>query len=318
MRPCTPALSAFFAGANYDAIIIDLYTFALTSGETLRYAAGSTALALPASCFADPNSLNYGAQQNFALGPRFGRSKISTKIGVEPAELEIDVLAGATDLVGTFPFAEAVRVGVFDGATVELDRFFAPPQTGGSGALSTSLGCLTWFYGRVAECDIGRSQVSIKVKSLMNLLATQQMPRRLYQASCNFVFGDAMCGYNRVTGTAGSGTTGGPGQVTVTAAAGSSQGGLVLAATLSTNYIEGTITGATGQNTGYSRTVQGIGAGGTTLGLFKPWLYPVAAGDTFTVLAGCDHTTGSGGCAGRNNLARFGGFPYIPPPEAAF
>ena len=35
---------------------------------------------------------------------------------------------------GPTAFAEAVRVGLFDGATVELDRFFAPPQAAGSGA----------------------------------------------------------------------------------------------------------------------------------------------------------------------------------------
>lgn len=318
MRPCTAALSAFLNGANYDAVIVDLYTVALASGETLRFSGGNTALTLPAAVFADPHSLNYGANQIFALGPRFGRSKISTKVGVEPAELDIDVFAGGGDLVGTFPFAEAVRVGLFDGATVELDRFFAPPRAAGSAALDTSLGCLTWFYGRVAECDIGRSQVTMKVKSLMNLLAIQQMPRRLYQASCNLVFGDAMCGYNRVTGAAANGTTGGPAQIAVSAAAGSTQGALVLASAIPTAYVEGTIIGATGANAGFSRTLAALSAPGTTIGLFKPWLYPVAVGDSFAILPGCDHTTGAGGCAGRNNLARFGGFPYIPPPEAAF
>src|SRR5688572_32551951 len=48
----------------------------------------------------------------------------------------------------------------------------------------------------------------------------------------------------------------------------------------------------------------------------QPWLSPVAVGDTFRLLPGCDHTTAT--CnATFQNLARFGGFPYIPPPEAA-
>ena len=106
--------------------------------------------------------------------------------------------AGADDLVGATALAEAVRLGLFDGATVELDRLFAPPQAAGSGVLDTSLGVLLWFYGRVAECEVGRSRIAIRVKSLLNLLAVQQMPRRLYQASCDHVFGDAMCGYDRV------------------------------------------------------------------------------------------------------------------------
>src|SRR6202035_3792726 len=107
---------------------------------------------------------------------------------------------------------DAVRVGEFDGATVELDRFFAPAQPDGFGAPSTDLGAIVWFYGRVADTDVGRSRIEMKVKSLLSLLAQQQMPRRLYQAACTHVFGDAMCTFDRASLAA-----------TVTAGAGSSQ-----------------------------------------------------------------------------------------------
>jgi hypothetical protein len=173
VRPCSSGLAAFLGNpANRDVVQADLYTFALASGETLYWSGGNTALTIPAAGF-PVGSINHGTSQTFALGPRFGRSKITTKIGVEPAELDIDILAGADDLVGTFPVAEAMRMGIFDGATVELDRLFAPPPSAGSPGLDTSLGCLLWFYGRVAECDVGRSKIAMKVKSLMNLLAIQ-------------------------------------------------------------------------------------------------------------------------------------------------
>ena len=126
-------MTAFFHGANYEAVQIDLYTFALTTGEVFRYTSGNTPLAVPAGGF-PRGSINVGAERSFALGPCFGRSKVTTKIGVEPTELEIDVLAGPDDTVGATTFVEAVRVGLFDGATVELDRFFAPPQIMGSAA----------------------------------------------------------------------------------------------------------------------------------------------------------------------------------------
>ena len=46
------------------------------------------------------------------------------------------------------------------------------------------------------------------------------------------------------------------------------------------------------------------------------WLEPVTVGDGFELLPGCDHTLAT--CQGTfNNLSRFGGFPYIPPPELA-
>ena len=80
-------------------------------------------------------------------------------------------------------------------------------------------------------------------------------------------------------------------------------------------YLEGTVTGASGANLGYTRTIANLG-NGSQLGLLQPFLYPVAAGDSFTILPGCDHTTAT--CENSfNNLARFGGFPYIPPPEFA-
>ncbi len=311
MRPCTPALAAFLA-ANDSAVIADLYTLALTTGEVLRYSGGTTALTVPAAAF-PAGSLNAGTTQTFALGPRFGRSKVTTKIGIEATELAIEVYAGASDLIGSFPFADAVRVGLLDGATVELDRLFAPPP--GSGSLDTSLGVLLWFYGRVAECEAGRSAISIKVKSLMNLLAVQQMPRRLYQASCSHVFGDAMCGYDRVNGRNAAGLATGNGQMPVTAAAGTTQAVIECGAAVPAHYNEGTITGTTGANAGYSRTIANLGSG-SQIGLLKPFLYPIAVGDGFTLLPGCDHTAAT--CTGIfQNLARFGGFPYIPPPESA-
>ena len=316
MRPASAALTAFLNNpANLAAVQVDLYTFALVGGSILRYSGGDSALTVPAAGF-PAGSINAGSPRTFVLGPRFGRSKASVKIGVQATELDIEVLAGANDLVGTFPFADAVRLGIFDGATVELDRFFAPPQASGSGALDTSLGCLLWFYGRVADCDIGRSKVMLKVKSLMNLLAMQQMPRRLYSASCSHIFGDAMCGYNRTAGTNALGASTGVGQLTVTAAAGTTQALLVYSGSpIGAAYTQGTVIGATGANAGYTRLI--AGNSGSHIGVLKAFLYPIAIGDTFTVLPGCDHTTST--CNGTfNNLPRFGGFPHIPPPEFAF
>jgi uncharacterized phage protein (TIGR02218 family) len=314
MRPCSAALTSYLNSvANLNVVQFDLFTFALVGGEILRYSGGDSARTIPAAGF-PTGSINYGSQQTFTLGPRFGRSKVTTKIGVQAAELDIEIIAGINDLIGTFPFADGVRLGLFDGATVELDRLFAPPQPAG-GALDTSLGTLLWFYGQVADCDVGRSKIALKVKSLMNLLAIQQMPRRLYKASCGHVFGDTMCGYDRVAGKNALGVSTGNGQGTVTAASGTTQGLINATATVPTIYSQGTITGATGANTGYSRTIANLG-NGSQIGLFKSFLFAIAIGDTFTVLPGCDHTTAT--CNGTfNNLARYGGFPYIPPPENA-
>jgi uncharacterized phage protein (TIGR02218 family) len=304
MRPCSASLAAYLA-ANDTFVIADLYTFALATGEVLRYFGWTTPLAIPGTAF-PTGSLNYNAltYTDFALGPRFGRSKVTTRVGVEPTELDIEILAGAADRIGILPFAEAVRVGLFDGASVELDRFFAPPEPNGAGALDTSLGAIVWFHGRVAETDVGRSKIQMKVKSLINLLAIQQMPRRLYQAGCTHAFGDQMCGFDRSS------------LAQTAALTGSTQSEIhtSLSPSPATLFDQGTMVGQSGQNTGLTRTIRQM-SGGVAYQL-QAWLYSVAVGDTFQFLPGCDHTTAT--CHDTfNNLAHYGGFPYIPPPETA-
>ena len=304
MRAASAALQDYLA-QNDNFVIVDLYTFSLPSGLVLRYSGWTTALTIPGTAFPE-RSLNYNATgyTDFALGPRFGRSMVTTKIGVEPAELDIAVLAGADDMIGAFTFAEAVRVGEFDGATVELDRFFAPPQSGGE-ALSNALGAIVWFCGQVAETDAGRSSIAVKVKSLMNLLAMQQMPRRLYQAACTHVFGDAMCAFNRASLAASEAALAGSTQARIVTSLNPSPAAL---------YNQGTIIGLTGLNAGQKRTIAQVSGG--VVSLLKAWLYPVSVGDMFELLPGCDHTTAT--CQNTfGNLIHFGGFPYIPPPELA-
>jgi hypothetical protein len=72
--------------------------------------------------------------------------------------------------------------------------------------------------------------------------------------------------------------------------------------------------GVSGQNAGLTRTIRQMTSG--VAYQLQAWLYPVTVGDTFQFLPGCDHTTAT--CHNTfNNLAHYGGFPYIPPPETA-
>lgn len=317
MRQATAALTAYLA-AHTIAAPVDLYTFALPGGTTLRVTSGVVPVTAPAPNF--PGSpLNYAASgtRSFVVGPRFGRSTISTRIGVEPTELDIEVDAGPSDLIGTFSWQQATEAGLFDGATVELDRFFMPSGADGiAGPLDTSLGAIVWFYGRVADIEAGRSATHIKVRSLLSLIAVEQMPRRLFQSGCNHVFGDAMCGYNRLAGTAADGTPA-LGAATVAALSGSGQSQISTGFTglsPSDAYIQGTMTGLSGANAAVSRTIADMDAGGIVY-LRRNLPYPVTVGDQFRLLVGCAHNPTA--CQQRANLARYGGMPYIPPPELA-
>jgi hypothetical protein len=308
----------------------DLWTFQLAGGETLRCSGTSIALMIPGTCWAaNSGSLNYSASQTwtFALGPVFRRSRVKCEIGVEAQPLEVTIGAGPNDLIGPSPvetppgggspggsgltWQQAIYARLFDGCAVELDRFFPGP----GGPTDTSIGCIVWFYGLIAQISWGRSGIRMTVNSPLGLLAQQQMPRRIYGANCTHVFGSPMCGYDRSAGTSAAGTATGIGAQAVTAQAGSTQFSILTGFTPnpSTAYDEGTIIGTSGANNGFTRTIQYMASAAANL--YSPFVYPVATGDGFSLLPGCDHTAST--CQNTfNNLARFGGFPAIPPPEA--
>jgi uncharacterized phage protein (TIGR02218 family) len=310
LRDCPSALKTFLEGSSREAVQTDLYTFQLTGGGEFRWTSGQVPLTIPSAGFPG-TSVNGGADRTFTLGPGFGRSKVTNKIGIESSDLDIEVYSDSA-ISGNYAFAHLARLGYFDDAVVELDRFFAPPLN----PADTSLGVVVWFRGRVAQIEAGRSVTLVKVKSVLNLLATTQFPPRIYSTSCSFVFGGAMCGYDRVAGENADGTPTGWGQQVITALSGSSQTQIVASYVPGVSpspYIEGTISGLTGANIGANRTIRTHDSGTVTFA--KAFLSPVEVGDTFRLLPGCTHASSYCGTV-LNNLGRFGGFPNIPQPEA--
>ncbi len=78
-------------------------------------------------------------------------------------------------------------------------------------------------------------------------------------------------------------------------------------------FTYGLVTWLTGQNAGYKMDVRQSSPGSITLAL--PMTYPIAVGDTFTIVAGCDKTTST--CRQRfGNFVNFRGEPYIPGTDA--
>ncbi|WP_439891607.1 DUF2163 domain-containing protein [Ralstonia sp. 25C] len=74
-------------------------------------------------------------------------------------------------------------------------------------------------------------------------------------------------------------------------------------------FAYGTVTFLTGANAGYSTEVKSFAPGVVTVAL--PFPFPVSAGDTYTIVAGCDRTFGT--CKTRfNNVVNFRGEPYVP------
>jgi hypothetical protein len=322
VKPASAALVALL-NSSTEFIMADLWTFQLqgsanvlgltvTPGPVYRFSGGATAIT------------DQPTGRVFALGPRFERSMVKVVIGVQSDELDVRVYPAATDLLGNIPWAEAAWQGQLDGATVQLERAFMGAAGGGYG--DTSAGTVVLFAGRVSELEASRTLVSIKVRSHLDLLNIM-MPRRLWQPQCNHDFGDAMCGYNRVLGLNAEGTATGIGALTFACTAGSTPTAIQGAPVTASPFTLGTIIGLTGANAGQTRTIAGF-ISGQYISLKLAFLSTPNPGDTFQILPGCDRTLVTCGNIFRNsrvtstgyngaNAERFGGFPFVPPPENA-
>ena len=196
------------------------------------------------------------------------------------------------------PFLQAAWQGQLDGALLQLERAFMPTYG------DTSPGTVILFAGRISDIDCTRTGIDLKCRSHLELLNIQ-MPRRLWQSSCTHTFGDAMCQFDRSSM-----------QATFSAGPGSSKAQIATSVSPAPPnlYIQGTLIGVTGANTGSSRTVANMAGGWVYVTL--AFLSPIQAGDQFQLLPGCDRTLST--CTNVfNNMVHFGGFPYIPTPETA-
>jgi len=279
----------------------DLYTFTLADGTVLRY----TNLDVDVLCLG--NTFSSGG----LTGPFFDRqdnkAKCHWKIGVDVDTLIFDVIPGSSTIEGK-PFLQAARLGIFDGAELQLERAAIAPPTGAfQPPLPAPAGTVILFVGRVGEIDFGRSLATFNVNSHLELL-NLNLPRNLYQSACVNSLYDAACGVNRAAY-----------QVNGAAAAGSSTSAVTATLASPTGWFDqGSLIFTSGQNQGFARTVKSYVAGSPgTLSLIEPLPFAPAPGDTFQAFPGCDKTNGAGGCAKFNNTARFKGFPFVPIPETA-
>ena len=285
MRSATPALASFLAAlrAQHDAPVLmaDCYTLTLQTGAILTYTNADVPVVLDGVTFLANSLLIDGLQYKCSIGLDVDKQKIT-------------ILARPTDTIGGIPFLVAIRNGVLDGCEVQRDRAFLTAWG------TAPIGSVTLFKGRVSTIDsVGRTTAEITVASDLVLLDIE-MPRNLYQPTCNHVLFDSGCGLvKNAFGAVGGGAT-----------------ALVMPwAAASIAYAQGTITFTSGANTGVTANVKSAAPGALTLS------YPLpnvpAAGDGFTAYQGCDHTLGT--CQAKfNNAANFRGFPFVPVPETAF
>jgi hypothetical protein len=218
-----------------------------------------------------------------------------------------DPVTGAAypDQIGGTPWIAAARGGALDGCEIEIFRAFWP-QWPPFAPVITPTGIISIFAGRVAEVDCTDTLVVITINDFRELLTTM-VPTQVYSAQCRHTLFDSGCTLLQSAFAQSS-----------TANTGSSQAQIIAATDLTATlaglgagmtYALGNIMMTSGLNSGFSRTVT-TWTPPFTLGVLNPFPFAITVGDTFTVYPGCNKTEAS--CTVFNNIANYGGFPFIP------
>ncbi|MEY8688321.1 MAG: DUF2163 domain-containing protein [Leptothrix sp. (in: b-proteobacteria)] len=289
-EPSAGNLLAWLA-ANNQARPIDLFTLTTAAGTVYRWSGGDVAVTVNALAF--------------VLGPSIQRSRVKQSIGTSVDTMNLTLFADATVLVGGVPLMQALAAGVFTGATMQLERAFFD-------AGNVCQGTVGVFMGRLGTIKLGRSVVSIEVRSHAELLDVM-VPGDVYQPGCRNTLFDAQCTLSAAAYTvAGLCAAGEATRSIVT-----SSSAAVLSRPAAWADL-GVLQFTNGLNAGISRTVRShaVYGGSAVVTVVFGFPYAIAAGDAFTLRAGCNKSY-YGDCGVKfGNAVNFRGEPFIPAPES--
>ncbi len=310
MKRLMPASLISFLANNRNCQKADLFLIVLPTGQTLAATTGQWDITVPSGTGGWS-----GITRTFsAVGNGvWSRGAITTEatFGLSANTMGLTcVPKAAIAYPGTsIGILNAALNGLFDAALVSVYTAYMPHDGYGN----VSNGIETKFSGMITKITkISRLSVEFDCADALMLL-NLKVPTRLLQANCMWGFCDSNCSLDINTYTQA-----------FTAQAGSSQVALspVTPFTQADGWAtQGVVKCTAGANKGLSQTVQNHTGG--VLQLLAPFLLPVAPGDTFTVIAGCDKTltackkrqTAAG--AAVDNSLYFGGMPFMDPPTAA-
>lgn len=294
-----------FLQNNPNCLRADLFVITLPTGTVVYIAEGTWDITVPSGT---PGWS--GGTTTFSAGTagRWTRGPITSDTGFSLSANSMTlkcVPQPGTHYPGTTTgILSAALNGLFDAAKVTAYTAYMP--IGQYGVVTAGLE--TKFFGYVEKVNkINRVMVEFEVQDPLFLL-NEKVPKRLIQSSCPWSFGDSNCNP--------------PGGISAftqnfTAASGSTQNILTPVSAFSQPagyFTQGIVTCLTGNNAGLSQTVK-LHASGTIQSVM-PWLLPVAVGDTFKVVAGCDKTATT--CDQKfANKSNFGGAIDVPVPDKA-
>jgi uncharacterized phage protein (TIGR02218 family) len=268
-------------------ITADLVTITLSGGQVLRWTSFDRLVTVSGT--------------SWLLGPGLETSRLKWSAGTAVDTMQITLQADASVLVNGIELLPFINAGGLDGAYVTVWRAYAA-QFGADGS-PVWVGKLQRISGKVSDIDRPtRVEAVISVRSQFENL-NQMLPRNVWQAQCNATLYDSTCGLSRASFVSTAAVT----------TAGDSLN-LVFGASSLTQaagfFTLGAITFTSGGNAGIKRTLRSHAAGGGLV-LVQAAPAPIALGDTFQIVPGCDRTKAT--CQAKfSNLARFRGAPFVP------
>ena len=281
----TGALAAMFA--EFGPVIFgECWTITLADGTVLRWSGHDTSLTL--------------GSRTFVLGPGIIRSRLKWRVGISTDTMTmtlLDILSTTINGQGLYAF---VRGRGLVGARIQLERaFWRPSDTG-------PVGAILLFDGDYEDSEIDRVECVVRVSSWTKRLNVA-VPNGVYQSQCLNSLFDGVCGLSRAAFTVSSAAT------TPTTLYRTAFGHNLNAGSYPTDWgTLGRITMTSGANAGISRTCKLHTA--SQLVALQPWPFPVAAGDSFSLEAGCDRDFAT--CRDKfANINAFRGHPYVPAAE---
>ena len=210
----------------------------------------------------------------------------------------------------TIPIMQCIVPGLFDSALVQVFTAYWSPFSPANAQIQTN-GVEIKFTGQISDVQqSGRSKVEFTVTDML-FLANLKTPPKLIQASCRHTLFDVNCTLS---------PTGFTNNATV--ATGSTTQTILTTASLGTgvtnyqtgDFTQGYIVFTSGQNNGLKFYIKSQ-LSDTEIFLANQVPFPLAIGDTFTAVVGCNKTIAR--CTRFNNLINIGATPFVPNPEIA-
>ena len=278
MNNISPQLKAHYQQAT--TTLAQCWKVTLSNGTVLGFTSNSANITFP------PPNTAYGGVQvgspvTYLAASGYTPSNIQSSSAMNVDNLECEGILSSPSITDA-----ALIAGVWDYAQIQLIEVNYKDLT---------MGCRIVRTGNIGQVSTGRNSFKAELRGLMQTL--QQTVGHVYGDTCDADLGDARCKLNIV-----------PFTFSGTVSANSDNRTFTATMTQPTGYFSrGNLTWLTGLNAGRVGEVRNyIAPNSFVLQLLAP--FNIAAGDTFSVVAGCDKGIATCECTFGNSVNFRGAF----------